>query len=155
MGIYVLENCRKLCFSLFFQSSVKNLSLNWLFYLEVKLFDSDNMGIAAYEGTGMSGKKSPKPKQDSYPVVLHTGFIRATSRAWMASSSGTVCPLWRCWFNARANSLSGCWFNTSRMACPILRRCNPYTLANFLATAKHFDFNTQLLGKQHHNLAVC
>lgn len=37
-------------------------------------------------------KKTLKPKQDSYPVVLHTWFIRAASRAWMASASGTVSP---------------------------------------------------------------
>lgn len=96
-----------------------------------------------------------KPKEDSYPVVEHTWSIRATSRAWMASSSGTVSPLWRWHFNWSPNSLSGWLFNTSRMASPILSLRSPYVLSNFLATAKHFDFNKQLLCRQHQNPAVC
>lgn len=77
------------------------------------------------------------PPQLPYPIVLHTLSIRERSRAWIASASGTVIPLWRCQLIMSDSSVSGWLLNMLRSASPTDRRFKPYSLASFLATGKH------------------
>lgn len=73
----------------------------------------------------------------TYPMVLHTLSIRERSKAWTASPSGTVMPLWRCQFIISDSSVSGWLLNMLRNASPTDKRFKPYSLTSFLATGKH------------------
>lgn len=84
----------------------------------------------------------------AYPRVLQIKLRSATSRHWMASSSGTVRPWMRYDFIWTASSVCCCVLSTIRITLPMESRAKPYFWENICATVakkkKHQDRNKNI-----------